>query len=174
MICNHTTEGRAVMLRITGLVVIFIVTFFKKGLCSALSVFSAESTYTNVSIPSGAGFPGGLEILLRTVGSLLLVAVLVIGVVYVLRRYVFNRNGLGNTEGAVKVLNSTFLGPKKSIHLVKVLNRVLVLGMSESGIQTLSEFNADEAESLLVKKIHEPKEQTFSKLLQSVIGHAKG
>lgn len=174
MFCNHTMGKRAVTLWITGLVIICNVTFLKKGMCSAFSGFAADSTSTKASIPLGTGFPGGFEMLLRTAGSLLLVALLVIGVVFVLRRYVFNRNGFGNTEGAIKILNSTFLGPKKSIHLVKVLNRVLVLGISESGIQTLSEFNADEVESLLVKKIQEPKEQTFSKLLHSVIGHTKG
>ncbi len=120
----------------------------------------------------GSTFPDASNLFLRTSGSLLFIIVLIFAVVFILKRFVLNRNGSGPGIGEVRVLNSTFLGPKKSIHLVKVLNRVL--GVSDSQIATLSEFDAEEAEEFLAGSSPEHKEQPFARILHALTGRVKG
>ena len=144
------------------------------GLCAVPDSVLADSSAVGSALPVGNTFPDTSQLLLRTSGALLLIVVLIFAVVFVLRRYVFSRNGSGPGSGEVRVLNSTFLGPKKSIHLVKVLNRILVLGVSDTQIATLSEFKAEEAEEFLVQDVSGRKEQSFAGILQTLTGRGKG
>jgi len=41
-----------------------------------------------------------------------------------------------------------YLGPKKAVALVKVLDRVLIVGVSEQSLSTLGELTPDEIEKL--------------------------
>ena len=156
------------------IVVLFISAFCPNGRCEGLSAVPGDAASAVTPVASGINYPDGLSLLMRMLGSLALVSCLIIGVVFLLRRYVFGRNGTGNAGGEIKVLSTTFLGPKKSIYLVRVLNRILVLGVSESQMQTLSEFTSDEAEDLLPDTQQEIKEQPFSKILHTLMGHTKG
>ncbi|RKY78628.1 hypothetical protein DRQ00_04885, partial [candidate division KSB1 bacterium] len=55
------------------------------------------------------------------------------------------------SDGIFQVLESTSIAPKKSLVLVKVLNRLLVLGISESQINTLTEFEEAAVSDQLTK-----------------------
>ena len=144
------------------------------GHCAVPDSILADSSAAGSPIFSGTTFPDTGSLLLRTSGALLLVVALIFVVIFLLRRYVFSRSGSGPGLGEVRVLNTTFLGPKKSIHLVKVLNRVLVLGVSDTQMATLSEFKAEEAEEFLVRNESERKEHSFARILQSLTGRANG
>lgn len=87
---------------------------------------------------------GGL--LLQTVVSLALVCALA---------YAVLNFGLGRWLKAqqaqtqhLELLASLPLGPRRSVYLVKAVNKVLVIGASEAGLQGLGELDADALASL--------------------------
>ena len=159
---------------IVCIAVLFMSAYCPNVQSEELSSVPGDSALALSPVTSVTNYPDGLSLLMRTLGSLVLVSCLIIGVVFLLKRYVFGRNGTGKAESEIKILSTTFLGPKKSIYLVRVLNKVLVLGVSESQMQTLSEFTSDEAEALLPHNHQEIKEQPFSKVLHTLMGHTKG
>lgn len=77
-------------------------------------------------------------ILVKTLLSLVAVVGLMIGVVYLLRKYVYQGTGGISSLVAVEILGQRALHPKRSIVVLKVLHTVLVVGMSEQGMQTLA------------------------------------
>lgn len=91
---------------------------------------------------------------------------LVIGLIYLttwaLRTYVFGpqaRRQLGGATGVtgkIGVLESTNLAPNRSIYLVEVADRVLVLGATATTLSTLAEITEPSAIDLLKKSNPEP------------------
>jgi flagellar biosynthetic protein FliO len=92
-------------------------------------------------------------ILLKTLLSLAAVLALMVGVVYVLKRYVYNGAQGGTQRVAVEVLGQRSLQPKRSIVVVKVLDTVFVIGMSEQGMQTLGTIENEESLAALSQKL---------------------
>jgi len=79
-------------------------------------------------------------VLVKTVLSLAAVLGLMIGVLYLVRRYVQGgRSSSSLVE--IEVLGQRAIGPRRSVQVLKVMDRVLVVGMSEQGMQPLGELS---------------------------------
>ncbi|MBZ0265162.1 flagellar biosynthetic protein FliO [bacterium] len=81
----------------------------------------------------------------RTMFALLLILALFFGLVYLLKRFgskwlkFSNRiSGEGNT---ITILETKYLNPKRQLYLVRVRDKEILIGSSESGFQLLSEFS---------------------------------
>lgn len=116
-------------------------TAWPSGLCAASS--QPQSLETGASPPA---LPDFGALLLQTVVSLALVCALA----YVVLNY-----GLGRWLKAqqaqtrhLELLASLPLGPRRNVHLVKAVDKVLVIGASEAGLQSLGELNAAALEQL--------------------------
>lgn len=90
-------------------------------------------------------------IVVKTVLSLAGVLALMIGVVLVLKKVLTVGRNAGSGVVEMKLIGTMALQPKRSVSLLKVMNRVLILGITEEGIQTLGEI-ADEQS---IKEIEE-------------------
>ena len=49
------------------------------------------------------------------------------------------------TPGAVEILGMTYIAPRKSVAIIKVLNRAYIVGITDSGINKLGEIPLSEA-----------------------------
>ncbi len=63
------------------------------------------------------------------------------GVLFLMRKGVLKKGKLGflNNTSVITVLNTTYIGPKRSLMLVKVHNQVFLISSTEKGIEFLSE-----------------------------------
>ena len=98
--------------------------------------------------PAEQAFPGtGLGDLMpsvwRLAGALVLVLALVWVTMWIARRVLKGRVA-GGRIAAVRVLDRVHLAPRRSIELVSVKDRVLVLGVTDHNISLLTEFTGDE------------------------------
>lgn len=71
-----------------------------------------------------------------------IVLVLFYGVITVLKKGVLRKGRLSlfNDTKIVEVLNTTYIGPKRSLMLIKAHNQVILVGSSENGFEMLSEI----------------------------------
>jgi len=93
------------------------------------------------------GNPNLSLLLFRTLLCLVVVVGMIFLMIFMLRKFLYRNKRTGDEH--LKVLGSTFLGPKKSVCLVKVMDRILVLGVTESSITLLSEMGGDAALQVL-------------------------
>lgn len=77
----------------------------------------------------------------KTAAFLILIIALILLTVYLLRKYAFGATGPGKNNGWIQVLGQIQIQPKKYLALVQVLDRVLLVGLSDSAMQTLTEFD---------------------------------
>jgi flagellar biosynthetic protein FliO len=76
----------------------------------------------------------------KMVLSLGAVLLLMYGLVYVLKRFVMPGAAGMHQEVPIDIIGRRALQPKKSVVVMKVAGKVLVVGMTEHGMQTLAEL----------------------------------
>ncbi len=76
----------------------------------------------------------------------LVLVVLVIGALYAgMKRAQRGKQPGGRASGTVRVVETTQLGPGRSLHLVHIGDRVLLVGATDHGIALLQGYNHEEA-----------------------------
>lgn len=85
---------------------------------------------------------------LKALGALILVVALIFVVAWLTRRYLPRMGPFGRflpqspgRGDAIQVVSSRSLGPKRSVHLLVVDGRRLLVGSSESGVSLLKDFS---------------------------------
>ena len=102
----------------------------------------------------------GME-LLKTFVALVAVLGLMGALMVAVKKYFRVGTGRGGEIVDIEVLSQKTLQPKRQLYVVKVLNKVLVLGSTENGIQALGEIDDD----AVIRSVEERQEE---KKLRSV------
>jgi flagellar protein FliO/FliZ len=87
-------------------------------------------------------------IVFRMVLSLSAVLALMVGLLFLVKRFVLPGAGPARLPVQVEILGRRSLQPKKSIVVVRVAGKVLVVGLSEQGMHTLTELTQDEVQAV--------------------------
>jgi len=80
----------------------------------------------------------------KMVLSLGAVLLLMYGLVYVLKRFVVPGAAGTHQEIPIDIIGRRALQPKKSVVVMKVAGKILVVGMTEHGMQTLAELTEED------------------------------
>lgn len=96
--------------------------------------------------------------LLKVVAALVGVLGLMVGVVFAMKKFLYG----GTSEAAqvvpIEILSQKALQPKRTLYVVKVLNKLIVLGSTEQGLQRLSEID-DESVLESIEELQEHRRQ---------------
>jgi flagellar biogenesis protein FliO len=88
----------------------------------------------------------------KTVLSLGLVLGLMFALGFVLKKYVYRAKG-GRTDALeIEVLGQRMLQPRRSIYAVRVMDTIVVLGMTEHGMHMLTELSGPEVAANLAAR----------------------
>lgn len=82
--------------------------------------------------------------ILKLIFPLLLICLMLYGLLVFVKKYSFKQGG--NALLNIKVINNQMIMPKKFLSVVKVKDKLLILGISETGITLLKEIDADETD----------------------------
>ncbi|HDY87397.1 MAG TPA: hypothetical protein ENH82_04685 [bacterium] len=113
-------------------------------------VVSGDSltTYTNP-------FNSELNLFIRFIIALAIVIILLILTLWVLK-HIMRLRVSGIADESLDVIAIRYIEPKKAVVLIRVLKRVLIVGISDNSISTLGELSSEEIGSLQLDKKTEP------------------
>lgn len=111
--------------------------------------------------PEVGAAPGAAEFNLlwqsfQVVLALSLTLVLLIGAVWLFKRIIRMNRVPGVPGGAIRLLEIHYVDPKKAIALVKIMDRVMIIGWAEHSVTRLGELTGEEAASLTALRGVEP------------------
>jgi len=89
----------------------------------------------------------------KTLLSLVVVLALMFGLVLLLKKFFYGSKSGSSALVEVEMLGTRVLQPKRAIYVLKVLNKVFVVGSSEQGLHTLTEIGDAESLGELEEKI---------------------
>jgi len=81
------------------------------------------------------------DLVLRTAGSLLFIIALMLGLAWVVKKFLFGGKIPGASGNGVEVIAHVPLQPKRSIFIVRVPGKILVVGSAENGLTSLGELS---------------------------------
>ena len=150
-------------IKCTGLIDLFIAVSYAAQTSDSLST----TLYTD---------PLGTELNLfwssmKVVTALALTLILLVAAVWVLKRFLRIQRIPGISGNALSVLEIRYIAPKKAVALIKVLQRVLIVGVSDHSITTLGELTTEETTHLKQDQKSDP--GVFKNILAQFIGHKK-
>jgi flagellar biosynthetic protein FliO len=84
-------------------------------------------------------------LVLKMVLSLGAVLALMAALLWLVRRVLGGRRAGSDPAVRIDILGHRALGPKRAVRVLRVFDRVIVVGETDGGMQTLSEFDGAEA-----------------------------
>jgi flagellar biogenesis protein FliO len=109
--------------------------------------------------------PGYATYLVETIVTLLLVCVVAVAVLYGARKL-----GLGRASGPIALLGQLPLDARRSVYLVGIGQKVIVVGVAEGGMVKLAELGASEVPAAAARSTEA---RSFSEILDSLRGRDK-
>ena len=122
------------------------------SLAAAVGETQAQSTQqAEIQVPSVTD--DILPSLSRIGISLLVIIVIIYGTVFLLKKLSGNKVSGGGRGRAIQVIEQTYVGPKKSVCLLRMADRAVLIGITDSQINMLTECEwealpADSRESI--------------------------
>lgn len=110
---------------------------------------------------------------LKVVTALGITLVILIGVVWIFKKILTVRSIPGFSDGAITVIEMRYIAPKKAVALVKVVQRVFIIGFSDQTLIALGELTADEREILDRNKQSVTGVGVFKNILAGFTGNKK-
>ncbi len=96
--------------------------------------------------------------------TMLMIVGLMFGLLVVVRKYVFAKPRI--TDENMKVLSTISLQPKKAIYLVKIFDKVMLVGVSDNAMAALGEITDGDALQQLESAMQKKSLKGFSDILK--------
>jgi len=124
------------------LVVIMPLAAFGEPVDSVHTTAAAADSAASMTIPSVTETV--LPSLTRIVFSLLIIVAIIYASVFLLKKLSGNRLGSGTRGKTIRVIEQTYLAPKKSVCLLKLADRAVLIGITDNTINMLTEISLDD------------------------------
>lgn len=119
-----------------------------KSFFSGLAVFCTAPAFAapaDSTIVAASALPDATGLVVRMVLSLGIVLMLIWGAVYVLQRLSGKNGQLGGSNAShIRVLDRTYLAPKKAVYVLQIGSRTLAVGVTDTQISPLAELDPEE------------------------------
>lgn len=94
-------------------------------------------------IPQNTGEINLLTVLGKGIGALLLIVLMIYGVVWLLRYFMNKKNPGSFATSSIRVISTTYIAPKKSVALLQVYDKAVLIGISENSMDALIELDEE-------------------------------
>ena len=100
--------------------------------------------HTMPGVPTGS--------IVKMVSALVIVIFSIYFGVYLLKKFMGRRYGGGSRQKILEVLESTYVGPKKMVSLVRVADKSVLIGVTDQNISVLTELDAARTAELVAEE----------------------
>lgn len=158
-----------VLLAIIGLI------FINTGPVEADNVGSTESSQTALAASSDNAnsnqgiVPMALPFLAKMASALILVVVGIYVALYLLKRIMGGRHSGNGRNDLIELLQTVHISPKKTVSLIRVADRSVLIGVAEGQISPLAELDSSETAAILNREVHQEAKDSFSTMFDSAL-----
>lgn len=142
----------------------------KKAFGAESSIVAQSETASDQSAFS-PGVPTGS--IVKMVSALVIVIFSIYLCVMLLKRFLGRKYGGRGGESALEVIESTYVGPKKMVSLVRVADKAVLIGVTDQNISMLTELDADATAELAGAKGSVPQNAGFASFMKTASAKIK-
>ncbi|NOY88198.1 MAG: flagellar biosynthetic protein FliO [FCB group bacterium] len=112
-------------------------------------------------------FSSTMPSLLKLVSALIVVIICIYFGIFLLKKLMGKKYSGNSRRNFLEVLETTYIAPKKSVTLLRVADKAVLIGMSESHIAVLTELDDAQTKEILVTMKAEEEVTPFKNMLKS-------
>lgn len=116
---------------------------------------------------------GALPTLAKMVGALFLVIICIYVGIYLLKKMMGGRYNGTNRLNALEVLESTGVGPKQNVTLIRVGEKSVLVGITGERMALLTELDSEDTAALMTSTPAECEPDAFSRMMSSAAAQMK-
>ncbi len=125
----------------------------------------ASATSTDAQLSAEALTGSAWPSIIKMISALCLVVFAIYGTIWLLKRLT-TKGRRGRSHGILEVVETAYLGPKKTVSLVRVAGKSVLIGSTDNQISMLTELSEEETSAALSEPVNEaPTEESFRDLL---------
>ena len=128
----------------------------------ATSISSVDKLTPTESATGSALVDSALPSMFRMASALVIVIACIYGALYLLKRLQRNRFSGRKGNAILEVIETTCIAPKKTISLVRVGEKSVLVGISEGQMNMLTELDADQTAAVMAEPEVVDETQQFS------------
>ncbi|MCK4573471.1 MAG: flagellar biosynthetic protein FliO [candidate division Zixibacteria bacterium] len=129
---------------------------------------SQEATTGGVSAGNTAFFSSAMPSLVKLLSALAVVILCIYVGVFLLKKLMGRKYTGGGRSDALEVIESSYVGPKKTVTLLRVGERAVLVGVAENQMSMLTELSRDETAKILEQsRSEEEQPMNFKSILST-------
>ncbi|MEE8576897.1 MAG: flagellar biosynthetic protein FliO [candidate division Zixibacteria bacterium] len=132
-----------------------------------------DQTGATTGVKTDGFYSSAAPSLFKIISALVIVIACIYVGVYLLRRLMGKKYSGNRQSNLLEVLETTYIGPKKTVSLVRVADRAVLVGTSENHISPLAELDADETARILAAAGPEEETENFKKVFKTAVTKLK-
>ncbi len=170
---NRSAIGATLIVIVALIGLVFVKTDYVSADRAGLETTqSADNVYSPLAGDSGSSM-SVLPSLIRIVSALVIVVVCIYGGIYLLKIFMSKRNGRRTVNGNLEIIETIHISPRKSVTLLRVGDKSVLVGTTENSMSLLCEQDEIETGKLLVETELEAPTIGFGEMLNTAVAKVK-
>ncbi len=133
----------------------------------------AETGAAVDTAPPTSFYTSAAPSLLKLISALVVVVVCIYVGVYLLRRLMGKKYSGNRQNNILEILETTYVAPKKSVSLLRVANKAVLVGTTENQISVLTELDPDQTREVLAAIKPEVEAESFGNVFKTATDKLK-
>lgn len=134
---------------------------------SSQDLVRAVEGESNVQPSNQPFFTSSLLSLIRMISALSIVLICIYLALYLLKRIMGKRYSGGGRYNLLEVLGTICVAPKKTVSLIRVADKSVLVGMTDNQISVLTELDTAETAEIVAEHKDNKEKDRFNELLKS-------
>ena len=173
IIKNRTAIGATLIVVVALIGLIFVKTDYVSADRANLQT---SQSIDNVYSPTSGEPVSGISVLpslIRIISALVIVVVCIYGGIFLLKKLMNKRNGRSASFGNLEVIETIHIAPRKSVTLLRVGEKSVLVGTTENNMSLLCEQDEIETGKLLEQTEQEAPAIAFGEMLHTAVAKVK-
>ena len=128
-------------LRLSVLVILFFLGVAQIAVCGDLA---GKDKNPDILDNSPKIESSGFEMAIRLIISIVIITLLIYISVWCLKKMSSYKPGRGSTANNIEIIDNSYLGPKKGLHVVKAGSKYILVASSENSMSFICELNSED------------------------------
>ncbi len=175
---KRRSQLTVIIIVLAALIGVLVINTDRATAVKAGSATSPSMTEAAADIETGNDQPTGFyssaaPSLLKLISALAVVVACIYVGIYLLKRLMGKKYSGNRQNNLLEVLETTYVAPKKSVSLLRVADKAVLVGMSENQITVLTELDAAQTREVLAAIEPERETESFRNVLKSATDKIK-
>ncbi len=158
-----------VIILAVALIGLFAVNVDRAGADKMSALYSKQSSGVDSTLGTSSALTGGSAAgsIFKMLSALVIVIACIYLGIYLLKKLMGRKYGGYSKDNLLQVIETTYVGPKKTVSLVRVADKAVLIGVTDNTISVLTELDEAKTAEIMPAVAAEESKEPFSRFLTS-------